>query len=183
MKKLFIYSFLLVVGISFLSGCNDAGPLVILVRHAEKVDQSVDPELSKEGEKRAAQLASTLRDIDVSHLFCTHLKRTQQTLAPLEKAFAKKCQVLDAKDVVGLAEELRKLDAKDIAVVAGHSNTLGLIAVSLGASEKELFYVDHDDYDGLFFLETTRKGISRFTKLHVGPRNPTTTTTTTTNAP
>ncbi len=160
-----------VFGLLFCA-CAEAGPSVFLVRHAEKVDEGKDPDLSKAGESRARALALTLRDVNITHLFCTHLKRTQQTLAPLEKALGKKCLILHAKDQDGLVKELRKLSAKDTAIVAGHSNTLGPIAIALGAKKTEQLHIEHDDYDGLFYLQTSSKGIRSFTKLHVGPANP-----------
>ena len=47
----------------FLMGCtpNEGDPLLVfLVRHAEKVDQSKDPDLSPDGYSRAEELACVL---------------------------------------------------------------------------------------------------------------------------
>src|SRR5688500_5975512 len=57
--------------------------MVLLVRHAEKVDPSVDALLSAAGQARATRLAAMLRDAGVGALYATPLKRTQQTLQPL----------------------------------------------------------------------------------------------------
>ena len=73
-------------GYSPASGAPDrsrAQTAVIIVRHAERADDSSDSELSPAGRDRAEQLARMLRDIHPSALYATEYKRTQQTLRPL----------------------------------------------------------------------------------------------------
>jgi broad specificity phosphatase PhoE len=65
---------------------------VILVRHAEKLDQSKDPPLSDVGRKQADELAGLLERSKATYLFASNLKRTQETLAPLEKKLGKKAR-------------------------------------------------------------------------------------------
>ena len=59
------------------------GTTVIVVRHAEKVDHSTNPNLSPEGFERAERLSNLLRYTNVKALFATQFKRTQQTLVPV----------------------------------------------------------------------------------------------------
>ena len=59
---------------------------VILVRHAEKVDESEDPLLSAAGKARARALARSLRTAGVKAVYVTQYKRTGLTAAPLAAA-------------------------------------------------------------------------------------------------
>ena len=74
-----------------LAGCatpvRDAGTTTyIVVRHAEKVDASRDPDLSPAGHARAQALAATLGERELAAAYATEFKRTSQTLAPSAEA-------------------------------------------------------------------------------------------------
>src|SRR5438045_7579771 len=59
---------------------------IFFVRHAEKAGGGGDnPDLSEAGRARAESLATVLKDADISAIYTTELKRTQQTAAPLAK--------------------------------------------------------------------------------------------------
>ena len=58
----------------------------IVVRHAEKVDASRDPDLSPAGHARAQALAATLGERELAAAYATEFKRTSQTLAPSAEA-------------------------------------------------------------------------------------------------
>ena len=67
-----------------LSPDPEPSTTVFLVRHAEKAkDDPRDPTLSDAGRRRAEALDALLVRVDVTHLFATEYKRTQQTLEPL----------------------------------------------------------------------------------------------------
>ena len=59
---------------------------VIVVRHAEKADQTPDTALSPKGRARAKALADLLRDAGVTHIVTSEYRRSQETAAPLAKA-------------------------------------------------------------------------------------------------
>ena len=112
---------------------------VVLVRHAEKrADDPRDPSLTEAGEQRAAALADLLGAAGVTHLFATEYKRTQETLAPLAARTGLTVTARPAKDLAGLVEALQALPADALAVVAGHSNTVPLIARALGVEPRDL---------------------------------------------
>src|SRR5687768_13117446 len=61
---------------------------VILVRHAEKIDDKAltDPELTEAGRTRAHELARMLAPAGIKAIYATPFHRTRQTAAPLAKA-------------------------------------------------------------------------------------------------
>src|SRR5688572_15149743 len=59
---------------------------VILVRHAEKVDTSSNPDLSPEGYARAKSLAALLRDVTIAAIYTTPYTRTRKTAEPIATA-------------------------------------------------------------------------------------------------
>jgi broad specificity phosphatase PhoE len=58
---------------------------VILVRHAEKKIEPVnpDPDLTPEGVERAQQIAKMFADAGINVIYATQYKRTTQTVQPL----------------------------------------------------------------------------------------------------
>lgn len=108
---------------------------VILVRHAEKaaVDpQERDPDLSAQGQARAARLATLLGKASVTRLVATEYKRTQQTLAPLGAKIGKPVEVSKASQTDDLVRELRDAPEDTTTVVATHSNVVPKIVHELG---------------------------------------------------
>lgn len=112
-----------------------SGPtLVVLVRHAEKVDASADPALSAAGEARAVALAQTLRDARVSAIVTTQFRRTRETAAPLAARLGIAPQVVatGGRDhAAAVAAAVRRL--RGVVLVVGHSNTIPAIVAALGA--------------------------------------------------
>jgi len=69
---------------------------IVVVRHAEKADQSTDPVLSGEGVARAHALAKVLRTLEVKEVYVTQYQRTPLTAAPLMAANNLKPVVIQA---------------------------------------------------------------------------------------
>src|SRR5690348_18439315 len=107
-----------------------AQPFVIIVRHAEKVDNSKDPDLSPAGQARAERLVQILKDAKITAIFTTELKRTQQTAAPLATSIGITPVIVAAKDYAGLASKLHQVEGA--ALVVGHGNTIPDIVKVLG---------------------------------------------------
>lgn len=119
---------------------------VVLVRHAEKVDQSADAALSDEGHARAKALARTLADLPVTAVFTSEFARTKDTVAPMCAVRGLTAQAIAAKDVTALAAAVRAC-AGGTVVVCGHSNTLPQLAAALGVAEPLAF--GEGEYDAL----------------------------------
>lgn len=121
---------------------------VIVVRHAEKVDESKDPLLSAKGKARAQALARHLKSAGVKAIYVTEYKRTGLTAAPLAAALGLKPIIVPAADPAALIEKIRKDNPADVVLVVGHSNTLPDIVKRLGHPDP--VEIGDDEYDSLF---------------------------------
>ena len=122
---------------------GQAAPVVFIVRHAEKANSGgKDPELSIEGQKRADALANILKDSQITSVFVTEFKRTQETAAPTARAAHIGPTVVSANDIGALVEKLRAL--KGNALVVGHGNTIPDLLKALGISTP--VSIPEDDY-------------------------------------
>ncbi len=135
---------------ALLATVAEAQPVIVLTRHAERLDQSTDSPLSAEGEVRARRLAALLADMPVTHLFATTYQRTQSTVAPLAKAKSLEPVVLPANDVDALVVRLRALGPEATAVYAGHSNTVPAVLKALG--HPDAIEIDDTEYSNLFVV-------------------------------
>jgi broad specificity phosphatase PhoE len=129
---------------------------IVVVRHAEKADQSKDPVLSAEGTARANALAQSLRGMDVKEVYVTQYQRTPLTAAPLMAAKGLKPVVVQAEASAELVERIRKEHPKDAVVVVGHSNTVPQILKLLGVTET--IEIPDSEYDNLFLVVPAASG-------------------------
>ena len=126
-----------------------AAPLIFVVRHAEKVTTGGDnPDLSVAGQKRADALARILKDSQITAVFVTEFKRTQETAAPTARAAHLSPIVLPANDVPGLVAKLRALNGN--ALVVGHGNTIPDLMKALGITTP--ISIPDDDYTEIFVV-------------------------------
>lgn len=150
MNRLFC-SLLLIL---FVTPAIAAEPLIFIVRHAEKSDAAggdpKNPDLSEAGRTRAEALAHALRDADITAVFATEFKRTQQTAAPVAHAATLETAVVPAKDTADLAQQLRESHGN--ALVVGHSNTIPELIKALGCDASVT--LGEADYDNLFVVIT-----------------------------
>jgi broad specificity phosphatase PhoE len=132
-----------------LAAAADAVPVIVVVRHAEKASTGGnDPELSVAGQKRAEALARILKDSQITAVFVTELKRTQQTAAPTARAAHLTPTVLPAGDIPGLVAKLRALNGN--ALVVGHGNTIPDLMKALGITTPVT--IPEDDYTEIFLV-------------------------------
>jgi len=141
-----------IFSIAFLLAVTaNAAPTIFVVRHAEKASTGGnDPDLSPQGQKRAEALASILKDSQVTSVFVTELKRTQETAAPTAKAAHVPPTVIPANDIGALVEKLRALNGN--ALVVGHGNTIPELLKALGIATS--VSVPEDDYSEIFVVMT-----------------------------
>jgi len=110
--------------------------LVLVVRHAEKADNSNDPGLSAAGTARAEAIAEALSNASVDHVIVTQRQRTRLTAAPLLTARGLQPELIGfgadmAAHVAEIAAAVRKQTGK-VVLVVGHSNTVPAIVHALG---------------------------------------------------
>src|SRR5215470_2299248 len=121
----------------------DAAPVIFIVCHAEKASPGdKDPELSPDGKKRADALARILKDSQITSVFVTEFKRTQETAAPTARATQISPTVVPANDIGALVEKLRALNGN--ALVVGHGNTIPDLLKALGIVTS--VSIPNDDY-------------------------------------
>jgi phosphohistidine phosphatase SixA len=149
MKRSLLCCFL----IALFLGPASAQPVVFIVRHAEKANASKDIDLSRAGLSRAQALAKTLRDANITAIYVTEFKRTQQTAAPLARALHIRPINLAAKDTATLTTKLRA--AHGNVLVVGHGNTIPNLIQAMGISKQ--LNIAENDYDDLFVVTLTDK--------------------------
>lgn len=147
--------------LSLLSAQAWSFQTIFIVRHAEKVDESRDPELSAQGKKRAMSLANILRDADVKRIYVTEFQRTQMTAAPLAQLVKISSTSYAAKESRSLATQLNAADSN--ALVVGHSNTLLEILQGLGVQNAKA--VADDEYDRLILVHLNKNATPTYTVL------------------
>lgn len=128
---------------------------VIFARHAEKADPQAamasDPLLSEAGQARAKELARVLADANIRTIYVTQYHRTQDTAAPVAKAFGVTPIVIGAGDdyVKTMVAKLTAADAPaGTTLVISHSNTIPQILRALGF--KDAPDIADQQYDDLF---------------------------------
>jgi len=145
-----------------------AQPMVFLVRHAERADTAAggqpkmgaDPELSAAGRQRAESLATVLKDANITAVYATEFKRTQQTAAPIAKALGLTVTVIPSDNTADLLKRLKS--SKGNVLVVGHSDSVPEIIKSLGV--KAHVKIGDDDFDNLFVV--TLGGTPSMVRLH-----------------
>ena len=154
-----------------LAGCAVTAPRTadtaavtfIVVRHAEKVDASRDPDLSPAGHARAQALAASLGERELAAAYATEFKRTSQTLAPSAEARGMAITPYPAgQPATEFAARLRATHPRGAVLIAGHSNTVPDIVAALCACTTAPI-PDHE-YDRLSNVRTAADGRAR---LHV----------------
>jgi broad specificity phosphatase PhoE len=127
---------------------------VMLVRHAEKVDESDDPLLSAAGQARARALARHLKTAGVKAIYVTQYKRTRLTAAPLAASLGLKPETMQSNDRQGLVDAIRKHHPNGVVLVVGHSDSVPDVLRLLGHPEPVT--IGHDEYDSLFVAVPAR---------------------------
>jgi len=128
---------------------------ILLVRHAEKIDDSQDPELSPQGKERAQRLVKTIGKYKPGGFFSTDFKRTRDTLAPLAAKREKKIEIYYPRKPQELIDTIMKSKTKRF-VISGHSNTIPGLANLI--AKKEVFRNLNDSEHSVIWLVRLKDG-------------------------
>lgn len=133
----------------------------ILIRHAEKIDDSEDAELSQEGEDRAERLAELLSSIPIEAIYSTPYRRTQATVQPLASRLQLNPISYNGRNLGKFTEELLRANHQ-WTVICGHSNSTPQLANHLiGKSIYTEF--PHSDYSRILVIHMVgKKAISHY---------------------
>ena len=136
---------------------------VIVVRHAERLDQSDDTPISDAGQKRAEHLAEILRDAGVTVVYATEWQRTVQTAQPTADAVKAGITRYKSANVKELVATLRAKHASAVVLVVGHSDTVpGIVAAYGGPADIK---IAPTEFDNLFVI-TPRGKTAQVVRLH-----------------
>lgn len=127
-----------------------------LVRHAEKDTNdrtNKNPELTREGEKRAKNFVKVLSNIKFDEVYSTDYIRTKNTAKPIAEAnnLTTKIYTIRGFDL----ETFKKKTAGKNVFIIGHSNTIPFFANALLGKDmyKEL---DESEYSNLYIITLTK---------------------------
>ena len=139
---------LLAVVLTLVAATSATAQVVVLVRHAEKADQSADPLLSEAGQVRAAALREEA-EFDFDEILVTPLQRTQLTAAPSAAASHVTPTVIPldgglAGHVEAIVARVRALPPTAKVLVVGHSNTIPVIVRALGGTSADMPDCEYD---------------------------------------
>lgn len=118
MKKILLILALLLLNISF---GQQSTTTYYFIRHAEKVDNSQNPDLSEKGLKRAELWNKIFSEISFDKIYSTDYKRTIQTASPT--VTAKKIQIKLYNPKTLNIESFKKETLGKKVLIVGHSNT------------------------------------------------------------
>ena len=140
---------LIATALSLILGTPALAQTVILVRHAEKADQSADPVLSEAGQMRAQSLADRLSASSVDLILTSPLQRTRLTAAPIAEASDLQPQAIGLErgveaHVADVVAQIKALPQDATVLVVGHSNTVPLIARALGQATPDMPDCEYD---------------------------------------
>jgi broad specificity phosphatase PhoE len=133
-----------------LAATAHAQRAVIVLRHAEKADNSEDSPLSPQGFERAKTLARALRDAEISAVYVSQYRRTLQTAQPLLEHLNLKPVSIRADDIANLVLKIRADNAGQVVLVVGHSDTVPDIVRAFGYLDP--VKVDSSEFDNLFIV-------------------------------
>lgn len=131
---------------------------VVLVRHAERVTDGVDPALSPAGRARARLLARMLGDASVQGVYVTQLRRSRQTGAPTAAAAGVSVTEYEAHSAAALAATITTSHTSGTVLVVAHSNTVDDIGAALGAAG--VGELAENEFDRMFILVRRACGTS-----------------------
>ena len=171
-KLLITVCFLLLAACSttsnYQSADNTAESLTIyLVRHAEKTTVRPDPGLTEEGEQRALELLTVLKDKRITAVHSSDYIRTRETARPTAEFYNLEIQLYDAGDLSAMANKLLQLTGRHL--VVGHSNTTPQLVELLGGDS--VSEIDEaTEYDRLYIIAIQKDGSTASRLLRFGKR-------------
>ncbi|MDA0985978.1 MAG: phosphoglycerate mutase family protein [Bacteroidetes bacterium] len=153
MKKI-VFAF---VFLALAFGAFGQTTTIYLIRHAEKVDNSKNPDLSKVGLERAAHWDTVFAQIPLKAVYSTDFLRTVQTAMPTAKSKNLEIIKYDPKTID--IEKLKKEHKGEAILIVGHSNTSPELANRL-INQKVYSPMDDNVFGNLYIISITGNEVS-----------------------
>ena len=167
MKLKNLIGLILILGLfqSFSLRAQDKPITVILLRHAEKLPEGKDPDLSPKGQEFAVRLTKIFSDIKIDAAYTTAYKRTAQTITPLAEQNQQKLITYDPTKSNELVKKIEESGSSTV-LIAGHSNTVNLVYNAL-IKDKKIEALGDDEYRKVFviYYYPKNQSLSRAVKL------------------
>lgn len=119
-------------------------PPFYVMRHLDTPEGERDPDLTPQGQRRAALLANWFGRERPAAIYVSDYRRTRQTAAPLAARLGLTPIVYDPADTAGLVARVRAGPLP--ALIIGHSNTVPDVIAALGGTRPApLVHADFGD--------------------------------------
>jgi broad specificity phosphatase PhoE len=153
------------IPICSIAQTGDSITTFILVRHAEKVDDSADPELSDEGIDRVVLLSEMLSEVGFDAVYSTPLIRTRETARPIADENNLEIMEYNHRTVNETVSRWKELHSGGTILISGHSNSTPMFANALLGREHFAGSFDESDYGNLLIVTVTGDGESKLVHL------------------
>ena len=148
--------------------CSSTVTTIILVRHAERLNNTDTTPLNPAGFLRAGALKHALDSTTIRAIFVTDKLRTQQTAESTRVAHSLTPIQIPANETPRLVDSLRARSGQTLLVV-GHSDTVPAIIEAFDIATPPV--IGSLEFDKMFIL-TVRQKANRLTRLQYGARSP-----------
>lgn len=132
----------------------------ILVRHAEKADDTPNPNLSAEGYERSDLLARMLTEIEFDAVYSTPYIRTVETVRRIAEQNQTDITEYQPDEIETAAADLIEKHDGNYVLIAGHSNTTPEFANALLGREEFTKKFDETDYENILIVTISSDGRS-----------------------
>lgn len=122
------------------------------IRHAEKdrYTRTTDPHLTPEGRERAQRWKAYFADKNIDRIYCTPLKRTQETAKPTAQHFDINIEIY--RGITGFIEKFKADNAGKNVLIVGHQDTTPHFINSILGEEKYSM-ISAGQHDKVFHLK------------------------------
>lgn len=130
---------------------------IILVRHAEKMKDQKNPNLTDEGNIRAEKLKNILSTIRLNRIYSSDYNRTQQTAKPTSNAQRVEITNYDPRALTEFGNMVLETRKGENVLVVGHSNTTPVL-LNHFMKEEVVKSISESDYGNLYIVNIDKKG-------------------------
>lgn len=151
--------FSLIVPLQLMAQSSDGDlTTIILVRHAEKVDESSDPDLSDAGYNRAEKLAEMFQRVSFDAVYSTNFKRTQETAKPIAEMNELEIQSYNSQNPSSQVNKWLEVHDGSTILVSGHSNSTPTFANTILGEDHFESSFDESDYGNILVITISDDG-------------------------